>query len=74
MFFKLQIDELAFSQLSVAKVLAYAIHALQVARTTGNFNNYSNFDFIVKRNELLSKISEIKNFYLNAPTNTKYQN
>ena len=39
-----------------------------------NFNNYSNFDFIVKRNELLSKISEIKNFYLNAPTNTKYQN
>lgn len=39
-----------------------------------NFNNYSNFDFIVKRNELLNKISEIKNFYLNAPTNTKYQN
>ena len=38
LFFKLQIDELAFSQLSVAKVLAYAIHALQVARTTGNFN------------------------------------
>lgn len=39
-----------------------------------NFNNYSNFDFIVKRNELLNKISEIKNFYLNAPTNTKYKN
>lgn len=38
LFFKLQIDELAFSQLSVAKVLAYAIHALQVARTTGNLN------------------------------------
>ena len=38
LFFKLQIDELAFSQHSVAKVLAYAIHALQVARTTGNFN------------------------------------
>ena len=38
LFFKLQIDELAFSQLSVAKVLAYAIHALQVARATGNFN------------------------------------
>lgn len=38
LFFKLQIDELAFSQSSVAKVLAYAIHALQIARTTGNFN------------------------------------
>lgn len=59
---------------SYKQSLQLGIYKPYILDIKNNFNNYSNFDFIVKRNELLNKISEIKNFYLNAPTNTKYQN
>lgn len=54
--------------------LQLGVYKSYILDIKNNFNNYNNFDFIVKRNEFLKKISEIKNFYLNAPTNTKYQN
>lgn len=39
-----------------------------------NFKNIKINDLIIKRNNMLKKISEIKNFYLNSPSKTQYQN
>ena len=49
LFFKLQMDELAFVQQSVAKVLALAIIALKNAQVSGNFNLNGDDDSIFKK-------------------------
>lgn len=59
---------------SYKQSLQLGIYRPYILDIKNNFSNYSNFDLIVKRNDILKKISEIKNFYLDASTNTKYRN